>query len=840
MEEHRRNVETILNALSANQLYCSLKKTDLFCVDLTFLGHRISRNGITPDGSKVEKILSWPTPRSAQDVRSFLGLVRYIANFLPRLAHHTSVLNPLTSKEADLSFAWTSQHERAFDAIKQLVVSHECLTSIDHSNLGDNRIFVSTDASDYCTGAVLSYGPDLQSARPVAFESAQLSGAELNYPVHEKELLAIVRALKKWRIDLLGVPFTVFTDHRTLENFNHQKHLSRRQARWQEFLGQYDFRIVYLKGADNSVADALSRLPPASSPNVSPPDPFVPTPPTDDRDPLPLPIGALRLLRRASHSLVRRRSFPCPPSPPVCSVRSLSVASDPAWLERIRAGYASDRWCLRLLRSLCADGADPLSSLSCGSLDGLSLAGVSVRDGLLFVGDRLCVPRVPELREALYRLCHDSMGHFGTDKSYALLRSSYYWPHMRRDLERLYVPSCEACQRNKSPTQKPRGPLHPLPVPDGRLQCIAIDFIGRLPEDNGFDCICTITCRLGSELRVFPCRYDMSAEEFAELFFVHWYCENGLPIDIVTDRDKLFVSAFWKALHRLTGVDLKMSTSFHPETDGSSERTNRTVIQMLRYHVERNQSGWSRALPLIRFQLMCTPNASTGFAPFQLRLGTLPRVIPPLLSCNADSSISDFGGDGERAAALIARIETDTLEAQDNLLLAKTHQALAANTHRGPELRYSVGDQVLLSTFHRRREYMQRGDHRVAKFMVRFDGPFTVVAAHPDSSTYTLDLPRSTSIHPTFHASLLRPFLPNDDSLFPSRAHPRPGPIVTPDGQQEYFVDRILDRRRRGRGWQYLIRWRGYGPGDDSWLPGSEVQDLEALDVFLQENNLSE
>ncbi len=180
-------------------------------------------------------------------------------------------------------------HEAAFEAVKQLIVSHDCLTVIDHMNMGTNRIFISTDASDYCTGALLSYGETLDTARPVAFESAQLTGAELNYPVHEKELLAIVRALKKWRIDLLGAPFTVFTDHQTLENFTHQKHLSRRQARWQEFLGQYNFDIVYLCGADNSVADTLSRLPP-DVPSAPPPSL---APPRVCATPLAFPVAAI-------------------------------------------------------------------------------------------------------------------------------------------------------------------------------------------------------------------------------------------------------------------------------------------------------------------------------------------------------------------------------------------------------------------------------------------------------------------------------------------------------------------------------------------------------------------
>jgi len=261
--EHVKNVKLVLDALRKACLFCSPKKTSLFCTEIDFLGHHISASGIEADASKVKRILDWPIPKSASDVRSYLGLVRYLEQFLPNLADHTRTLTPLTMKSADLQWpGWTKRHQEAFDAIKRLVVSRDCLTTIDHDNLGNNHIYVTCDASDWRTGGMLSFGPTPTTARPVAFDSMQLRNAQLNYPVHEKELLSIVRALKKWRVELLGTPFTVYTDHRTLENFMTQRELSRRQARWQEFLAQYDFTIQYIPGEENTVADALSRLPP--------------------------------------------------------------------------------------------------------------------------------------------------------------------------------------------------------------------------------------------------------------------------------------------------------------------------------------------------------------------------------------------------------------------------------------------------------------------------------------------------------------------------------------------------------------------------------------------------
>ena len=161
------------------------------------MGHHISARGIEADNSKVECIINWPKPTKAIYVRAFLGLVRYIANFLLALAEHTAILTPLTCKECNAKFPpWTQEHQNTFKSIHQLVLSRDCLTTIDHDNLGENKIFVTCDASKRCTGAVLTFGRTWENALLVAYLSTQMKGAQLNYPVHQQEMLSIILALK--------------------------------------------------------------------------------------------------------------------------------------------------------------------------------------------------------------------------------------------------------------------------------------------------------------------------------------------------------------------------------------------------------------------------------------------------------------------------------------------------------------------------------------------------------------------------------------------------------------------------------------------------------------------
>ena len=318
----------------------------------------------------------------------------------------------------------------------------ECLTVIDYEDT-TKKIFVTTDASDRRTGAVLSFGETWETARPVAYDSYQLNEAEKNYPVHEKELLAIVKALKKWRTSLLGTHFEIFTDHRTLEYFQSQKDMSRRQMRWSMYLADFDYEIIFVRGEDNTAADALSRMPDATPSSM-------------------LAVCAL------AHTRSPRSKW-------MCMAATLDITADESLLRDITAGYQNDEFAKQLRKNI-KNG---------------SIEGACEENNLLYVGRRLLISNIPHVRELFYNLAHDTLGHFGFDKSYEALWDSYYWPNMRCDLEQAYIPSCSPCQRNKSRTTKPTGPLHPLPVPDARFEAVALDFVGPLPEEGGKDTILT-------------------------------------------------------------------------------------------------------------------------------------------------------------------------------------------------------------------------------------------------------------------------------------------------------------------------------------------------------------
>lgn len=302
LDAHERNVRAVLEALRGAGLFAARKKTQLFTLRAEFLGHVISRDGLSADSSKVDKVKDWPRPRTVAQVQGFLGLVQYLRKFIPLLAEHTAILTPLTKKGVtDIPRLWGEREERAFEAIKRIVTSLPVLRPLDQDS--DETIWLMTDASNVGLGAVLLQGHDWKTAHPCGFWSRQYIPAERNYPTHKQELLGVVAAMKAWRLELLGVKFKVLTDHDTLRHFKTQQTLSKRQSRWMEVLADYDYELAYIPGKKNAVADAMSRY-----------------------------------------------SFASEPVMAVCGISTTSLSNE--FLQRVREGYQEDAFCVQVRRNL--------------------------------------------------------------------------------------------------------------------------------------------------------------------------------------------------------------------------------------------------------------------------------------------------------------------------------------------------------------------------------------------------------------------------------------------------------------------------------------------------------
>lgn len=296
-------------------------------------------------------------------------------------------------------------------------------------------------------------------------------------------------------------------------------------------MSQYDTQIAYIKGDNNMVVDTLSCRPNASIDTMLDMEwraknayTFCVDDTDDNKIASVLPENCSAYWNAAKYL----SSLAVDTTEVFDTISSfLTILADKMFLKEIKAGYATDKWVQNTL------------------LKGqYSIPGIQQHDGLWYVGDCLVIPCTGSVHKTLFCLAHDVLGHFGFDKTYAALCGLYYWPNIHKDLETAYVPRCANCQQNKSSTSKPSGPLHPLPVPDACGDSVAINFIGPLPKNNGLDMIVTFTDCLGSDICLYPCNSNIIAPELAKLFFEGWYCENSLPLEIILDHNKLFISAF--------------------------------------------------------------------------------------------------------------------------------------------------------------------------------------------------------------------------------------------------------------------------------------------------------
>ncbi|KAJ9533906.1 hypothetical protein QJQ45_026997 [Haematococcus lacustris] len=427
------------------------------------------------------------------------------------------------------------------------------------------------------------------------------------------------------------------------------------------------------------------------------------------------------------------------------------------------------------------------------------------------------VPNDPELREYILHEMHDAAyaGHVGITKTLERLSRVFYWDTMRADV-RHYVTTCDACQRDKSSTLKPGGLLNPLSIPDYRWESVSMDLITKLPSaSHGFDAICVFVDRLSKMVHFVPCKESMNAKGFARLFVDNVFKLHGLPKDMVSDRGPHFHNTFWHHVQKLLGMRGSLSSSYHPQSDGQTERYNRVLEEMLRHYISPTQADWPDYLSLAEFAVNNSWQESIKSTPFLVNTGQSP--ITPMLH-----SLPDKGRCPE-GLSYATWWQEAVAKAKLCMQAAQQRQAAYANQDRR-DVHYKVGQMVLLST-----KNMRLKPGKAPKLLPRFVGPFKVLDLVGQVAV-NLQLPAFMSrLHPVFHVSLIKPYTGTDVGFMPP-------PVEWLDEEPVYYVERLLDHRHvhAGKAKEYLVQWEGYDADHNTWEPRSN---LVGCDKILAEYN---
>jgi hypothetical protein len=342
------------------------------------------------------------------------------------------------------------------------------------------------------------------------------------------------------------------------------KKLSERQKRWEQFLSQFDFKIEFRPGKEGGKPDALTRRPGYL--------------PTEDDERITQNEGILLKPEYFQDTKLEAMEL---------------VEFQDMDEERIPEESRNDKEIQAIKEALDTGQKE---------MKGIALGLCQWKDDRLWYQGKIWIPNNEDLRTGIIQKCHDqpSAGHGGTTKTTEMVSRRYYWPKIRETIKR-YVKNCDTCQRKKVVRHVPYGLLQPNEAPDRPWKSIAMDFITDLPKSEGYDTILVVIDRLTKMSHFIPCRKDLDTRQFANLFMKEVVRLHGLPRDIITDRGTLFTSDIWKETTKELGIERRLSTAFHPQTDGQTERTNGILEQYLRAYINYQQDDWTDFLPIAEF-----------------------------------------------------------------------------------------------------------------------------------------------------------------------------------------------------------------------------------------------
>lgn len=662
--QHLSRVMEVLERIKQAGLKLKPEKCRMLQSEVVFLGHTVSKDGIMPDPTNIVKIVQWPTPQNAKQVKQFVATGSYYRRFVENFAKIARPLINLTKKGVE--FLWTDACEIAFNKIKEALISPEVMGY----PLNDGGEFLlDVDASGEGIGGVLQQMQDGRE-RVIAYGSRALNKAERNYCITEKELLAVIFFIQYYRQYLLGRKFTVRSDHQALVWLFNLKEPNGKIARWIEILAAYDFNIEYRAGSKQGHCDALSRCPTPRDCTCSEVDMSE-----------PLKCGPCKKCRKRAQDMMLQF-----PGDSAVKLQEWSAAGHKTsamgsndhghnrpTLRGVQAGVEnaepvagpshkvdvaytnskkqSSNWIWEytpenLVKEQMEDpDIAPILLAKQGGVKPPNTEMVSqspatrhywiiwesleIKEGVLFKQFRkgndsdsycqLIAPRSMK-RDIMYQM-HNSIvsGHMGVKRTKQKTSRSYYWYNMKPDIA-LYIKKCDTCAADKKPAKTPRAPMGSLRV-GAPWDVLAIDYLGplpRTPRDSRY--ILVLTDHFSKYTEVLPVS-SQSAEECAQRILDGVIARWGAPLAIHSDQGGTFESRVFKELCKLLEVKKTRTSPRHPRGNGQTERFNRTLLKMIKAYLIDEQEDWDLHLGCLAGAYNATPNESSSLTPNMLTMG---------------------------------------------------------------------------------------------------------------------------------------------------------------------------------------------------------------------------
>ena len=603
-EELTANVGKFLQKCQDEDLRLKLAKSTFETQEIDFLGYKIKYGQYSPCPVKTAAIKDWPTPTNLKELCSFIGFCNFYRMFIANFSQIAHSLHLLTKK--DQEYVWGEAQQQAFLELKTRLTSSPVLRLLDLSK----PFIIQTDASKLGTGAVLLQQDAAGVSHPCAYLSQSLVGAEQNYQVYDLELLAVMRALKAWRPYLVSSvePTVIYTDHQNITYFRQPQDLTARQMRWHSILQEYPVRFVHIAGKKNGAPDLLSRMAhfvPSVTPHLTLiPDSLV------DRE-----RGGVKNLEPGSFSVnVTKIKAKTPTSSTADGQRPLEETS--------KTATPSGKGVLTLSNELAAKARDYcVQRKEKKELEEEKIAKNK---------KRIYIPA--ELRREALREYHDTRpaGHPGIGAMTRKVVKHLWWPSIHRDV-RQYVRGCQTCQAakvNTHPTAPPVTP-HDVAANPFLFKQVSVDLVTNLPPTRGFDSILTIVDQgLTKAVFFLPTNKTATLADIAELYHNAVYPNYGIPDAVISDRGPQFVSSFTRDLYSKSGIEMKATTAYRPQSNGEAERVNQEIGTYLRMYCAEKPDDWSLFLADAQFAHNSRIHSTHGQTPFYLLHGYEPTAYP--------------------------------------------------------------------------------------------------------------------------------------------------------------------------------------------------------------------